>query len=54
MVYEIDETVKLLINSIEKNKKKFSKGRNQNKKAAFETLKAKMVVTTGDNYGGSR
>jgi hypothetical protein len=37
-----------------KEQKKVFKGRNQNKKAAFETLKAKMVVTTGDNYGGSR
>ena len=50
-VYEIDEIVKLLNQSIEKNKG-FSKEGNKIK-AAFETLKAKMVVTTGDGYVGS-
>ena len=50
-VYEIDEIVKLLNQSIEKNKG-FAKEGNKIK-AAFETLKAKMVVTTGDGYVGS-
>jgi hypothetical protein len=50
-VYEIDETVKLLDQLMEKNKK-FSK-EGIKIKAAFETLKAKMVVTTGDNYVGA-
>jgi photosystem II stability/assembly factor-like uncharacterized protein len=50
-VYEIDETVKLLEQLMEKNKK-FSKDGTKIK-TAFETLKAKMVVTTGDNYVGA-
>ena len=50
-VYEIDETVKLLDQLMEKNKKFTKEGTKI--KAAFETLKAKMVVTTGDNYVGA-
>ena len=47
-VYEIDETVKLLDQLIAKNKS-FSK-QGTKIKTDFESLKAKMVVTTGDGY----
>ncbi|TAF68949.1 MAG: hypothetical protein EAZ58_07645 [Flavobacterium sp.] len=47
-VYEIDETVKLLDQLIAKNKS-FSK-QGTKIKTEFESLKAKMVVTTGDGY----
>ena len=50
-VYEIDETLKLLSQSIEKNKNFTKEGTKI--KTAFETLKAKMVVTTGDSYVGA-
>ncbi len=50
-VYEIDETLKLLSQSIEKNKT-FTKDGTKIK-TAFETLKAKMVITTGDSYVGA-
>ena len=47
-VYEMDETVKLLTQLIEKNKSYTKEGTKI--KTAFENLKAKMVITTGDNY----
>ena len=47
-IYEIDETVKLLDQLIAKNKS-FSK-QGTKIKTDFESLKAKMVVTTGDGY----
>ena len=47
-VYEMDETVKLLSQIIEKNKGYTKEGTKI--KTAFENLKAKMVITTGDNY----
>lgn len=47
-VYEIDETVKLLDQLVAKNKN-FSK-QGTKIKTDFESLKAKMVVTTGDGY----
>ena len=50
-VYEIDETLKLLTQLIEKNKGFTKEGTKI--KTAFETLKAKMVVTTGDGYVGA-
>lgn len=50
-VYEIDETVKLLDQEIAKNKG-FSK-QGSKIKSEFETLKASMVVTTGDMYVGA-
>jgi photosystem II stability/assembly factor-like uncharacterized protein len=50
-VYEIDETVKLLTQLSDKNKKYSKEGLKI--KTAFENLKAKMVVTTGDNYVGA-
>jgi len=50
-VYEIDETAKLLTQLIEKNKGFAKEGTKI--KSAFETLKAKMVVTTGDGYVGA-
>jgi photosystem II stability/assembly factor-like uncharacterized protein len=50
-VYQIDENVKLISQIIEKNKS-FSK-EGSKIKTAFENLKAKMVITTGDNYVGS-
>ena len=50
-VYQIDETVKLINLLIEKNKS-FSK-EGLKIKTAYETLKAKMVITTGDDYVGS-
>ena len=50
-VYQIDENDKLLNQIIEKNKG-FSKDGNKIKNA-FQTLKEKLVVTTGDNYVGS-
>jgi regulator of replication initiation timing len=50
-VYQIDESTKLIAQLIEKNKGFMKEGTKI--KTAFETLKAKMVVTTGDNYVGS-
>lgn len=50
-VYEIDETVKLLTQLIEKNKGYTKEGTKI--KTAFENQKAKMVITTGDNYVGT-
>lgn len=47
-VYEIDETVKLLTQLIGKNKGYAKEGTKI--KTAFENVKAKMVVTTGDAY----
>ena len=51
IVYEIDETIKLLDLLVEKNKA-FSKD-DLKIKSAYEPLKAKMVATTGDNYVGA-
>ncbi len=50
-VYEIDDTVKTLDQIIVKNPK-FAKDASKIK-VAYENQKAKMVVTTGDNYVGS-
>ncbi|PWA06316.1 WD40/YVTN/BNR-like repeat-containing protein [Flavobacterium laiguense] len=50
-VYEIDETIKLLDQIIVKNKSFAKQGTKI--KTDFETLKAKMVVTTGDSYVGA-
>jgi hypothetical protein len=50
-VYELDETVKLLNQVMDKSKNYLKEGTKI--KTAFETLKAKMVVTTGDNYVGA-
>lgn len=50
-VYEIDETVKLLTQLLAKNKGYTKEGTKI--KTAFENLKAKMVITTGDNYVGT-
>lgn len=50
-VYQIDETVKVLNLLAEKNKS-FSK-ESLKIKTAYEALKAKLVITTGDNYVGS-
>jgi photosystem II stability/assembly factor-like uncharacterized protein len=50
-VYQIDETVKILDVLIEKNKNFAKDGIKI--KTAFENQKAKMVITTGDNYVGS-
>jgi photosystem II stability/assembly factor-like uncharacterized protein len=50
-VYEIDETIKLLTQLIEKNKSYTKQGTKI--KTEFETLKAKLVVTSGDNYVGA-
>ena len=50
-VYEIDETVKLLTQLIEKDKNYSKEGTKI--KTDFSTLKAKLVVTTGDKYVGS-
>ena len=50
-VYEIDETLKLLNLIVEKNKNFAKEGAKI--KAAFEALKFKMVVTTGDGYVGT-
>lgn len=47
-VYEMDETIKLLTLLIEKNKGYTKEGSKI--KTSFENLKAKMVITTGDNY----
>lgn len=47
-VYEMDETIKLLTLLIEKNKGYAKEGSKI--KTSFENLKAKMVITTGDNY----
>jgi hypothetical protein len=50
-VYQIDETVKIIDQIIEKNKG-FTKDGTKIK-TAYETLKNTLVVTTGDNYVGS-
>ena len=50
-VYQIDETQKVLDLISEKNKS-FAKDATKIK-TAYEVLKAKLVVTTGDNYVGS-
>jgi len=50
-VYEIDESVKLLKQLIEINKSYAKEGAKI--KTGYETLKAKLVVTTGDKYVGS-
>jgi photosystem II stability/assembly factor-like uncharacterized protein len=50
-VYELDETVKVL-NQIAEKDKKYTKEVTK-VKTAYENLKAKMVVTTGDAYVGS-
>ena len=50
-VYEIDETLKLLTQLVDKNKNFAKEGAKI--KSAFEALKFKMVVTTGDGYVGT-
>lgn len=50
-VYEIDETLKVVDLLIEKNKGFAKDGAKI--KTAYNTLKEKLVVTTGDNYVGS-
>jgi photosystem II stability/assembly factor-like uncharacterized protein len=50
-VFEIDETSKVLMQIAQKDKK-FEKEASK-VKTAYENLKAKMVITTGDNYVGS-
>ncbi len=50
-VYEIDETLKTVDLLIEKNKGFAKDGAKI--KTAYNTLKEKLVVTTGDNYVGS-
>ena len=50
-VYEIDETVKFLTQLMEKDKNYLKEGTKI--KTGFSTLKAKLVVTTGDKYVGS-
>ncbi len=50
-VYQIDETVKNIDKLIEKNKDFAKEGAKI--KTAYENQKAKMVITTGDNYVGS-
>jgi photosystem II stability/assembly factor-like uncharacterized protein len=50
-VYQIDETVKLLNQIMEKNKS-FAKDGTKIK-ANYENLKGKLVITTGDRYVGS-
>ncbi len=50
-VYQIDESLKLIDKIVEKNKN-FSKDGTK-VKTTYNTLKEKLVVTTGDNYVGS-
>ena len=50
-VYEIDESIKLLNQISDKNKKNSKESLKI--KTAFENIKSKMVVTTGDNYVGA-
>ena len=50
-VYQMDQTVKTIDLMIDKNKSFAKDGAKI--KTAYENLKAKMVVTTGDNYVGS-
>jgi photosystem II stability/assembly factor-like uncharacterized protein len=50
-VYEIDETVKVLSQITEKDKKYIKDVTKI--KTAYENLKAKLVITTGDNYVGT-
>ncbi len=50
-VYEIDETIKLLDDLMAKDKKLTVESTKI--KNAFQALKEKMVVTTGDNYVGA-
>jgi photosystem II stability/assembly factor-like uncharacterized protein len=48
MVYQVDETVKILDQIMEKNKGFIKEGAKI--KNAYTTLKSKMVVTSGDRY----